>query len=338
MDWKSARSLVLPLLLATATPPNLLADGHSAPAAGDKMAKMLRDASLALLKEGNNRFATGRPQHPNQEPDRRLDLAQNGENPLATILTCSDSRAPVELVFDRGVGDLFVVRVAGNVAAVGELASIEYGVGHLHTPLLIVLGHTRCGTVTDVAQGAQLRGHLPALAEQIQPAVAHARQSGGGDLINAAIKANVLLAIDKILNECPEVKERADSGQLSVLGAVYHLEAGTVEWLGARSTTPAAPVAIGHSAPPPAAPAPHLLAESGPAAPASAAGHSAHGHGDGAVVRATPTPHGTGAAPGTKPPRFVQTADDALMVNPPIAGTAPFGTGLGKSKAPAKGH
>src|SRR5262245_9624613 len=136
----------------------------------DPSARLLRDASLMLLKEGNARFAAGKQLHPNQDAERRASTVAQGQEPFATILACSDSRDPVELVFDRGIGDLFVVRVAGNVAGVRELATVEYGVGHLHTPLLIVMGHSKCGAVTAVVQGAELHGHLQSLAEKIKPA------------------------------------------------------------------------------------------------------------------------------------------------------------------------
>lgn len=335
MDWKSARVFVLPLLLATAPGFGLLADGHDAPSPSDKMAKMLREASLTLLKEGNSRFAHGRAQHPNQEAERRLDVAKNGQNPLATILTCSDSRAPVELVFDRGVGDLFVVRVAGNVATAGELASIEYGVGHLNTPLLIVLGHTRCGAVTAVAQGAELHGHLPILAAQIEPAVAKAKQAGG-DLIKAAIRANVWLTLDNILNQCPEVKQREEAGLLSVLGGVYDLDTGVVEWLAKPAQS--APAVTEHP-PEPVSPGSHLQAESTHAAPPSSPPAKPSPvppgeHGDEPAAKPAPGRHGAPPVSAAKANRNARPAEDSLMLNPPIAGTAPFGLGTKRAEPP----
>src|SRR5512143_4155712 len=102
------------------------------------------DAALAMLQDGNARFAAGKPQHPHQDKARRVQTATKGQTPFATILSCSDARAPVELLFDQGVGDLFVVRVAGNVAGVDEIASMEYAADHLHTPLLVILGHSKC--------------------------------------------------------------------------------------------------------------------------------------------------------------------------------------------------
>src|SRR5688572_3946938 len=140
----------LAALLALALPVPFAAAGGKE----DPSGRLLRDASLMLLKEGNARYASGKSQHPHLDAERRSSTVSQGQEPFATILACSDSRDPVELIFDRGVGDLFVVRVAGNVAGISELASVEYGVGHLNTPLLIVMGHTKCGAVTAVVKGA----------------------------------------------------------------------------------------------------------------------------------------------------------------------------------------
>ena len=133
----------------------------SEPAAKQKFQGLLNEASLALPKEGNLRFAADTPRHPNAGSARRAATAAEGQEPFVTVLSCSDSRAPVELIFDRGVGEVFTVRVAGNVADTDEIATIEYGVGHLHTPLLVVLGHTRCGAVTAVGKCAELQVSLP---------------------------------------------------------------------------------------------------------------------------------------------------------------------------------
>ncbi len=199
----------------------------------DPAMRMLRDASLMLLKEGNNRFSAGKPQYPHQDATRRTEVAK-GQEPFATVLACSDSRDPVELIFDRGVGDIFVVRVAGNIAGSSELATIEYGVGHLNTPLLVVMGHTKCGAVTAVAKGAELHGHLHVLAEKIKPAVEKAKAGTpeADELVPKSIQANVWQAIEDIIKESGEVREKLAVGKLSILGAVYDLESGKVTWLG----------------------------------------------------------------------------------------------------------
>jgi carbonic anhydrase len=202
----------------------------------DPSARLLRDASLMLLKEGNARFAAGKQLHPHQDAERRSTTAAQGQEPFATILACSDSRDPVELIFDRGVGDLFVARVAGNVAGLSELATVEYGVGHLHTPLLIVMGHSQCGAVPAVVQGAELHGHLHALAEKIKPAAGKVKAgaSDAPDAVSKAIEANVWQSIEDIIKQSQVVRGGLSSGQLSVIGAIYDLEQGKVTWLGAH--------------------------------------------------------------------------------------------------------
>jgi carbonic anhydrase len=208
------------------------AAGPTAPT--DSMARLLREASLALLKEGNARYVAGRPQHPNLDAARRTNTVAEGQEPFAAVLACSDSREPVELIFDRGIGDLFVVRVAGNVAGPSELASVEYAAGHLHTPLLVVMGHSRCGAVTAVVQGSELHGHLQQLAERIQPAADQAR-TGTNNLDEAvprAIQANVWQAVADVLTQSSIVRDQVVSGRVQVVGALYDLESGVVTWLG----------------------------------------------------------------------------------------------------------
>ena len=198
------------------------------------LTKLLREATLTILQEGNTRYAAGRPLHPNQDVARRLSTAAEGQQPLATVLACSDSREPVELIFDRGLGELFVVRVAGNVADTDQLATIEYGVDHLETPLLLVVGHSRCGAVTAAVTGAELHGHLPQLVAKIKPAVEKAK-AGGADgltIIDESIRANVWQSVGDILRRSEIVRKRVQAGNLHVVGAVYDLDSGMVRWLG----------------------------------------------------------------------------------------------------------
>ena len=115
---------------------------------------MTGDAALKMLQEGNQRWVMDKDENPNTDPSRRAMLAEKGQKPFVTILTCADSRLPVERIFDRGVGEVFVVRVAGNVAGTSETGTIEYAVGHIKTPLLVVMGHTKCGAVAAAASGA----------------------------------------------------------------------------------------------------------------------------------------------------------------------------------------
>jgi carbonic anhydrase len=198
----------------------------AAPAASD----VLRD-----LAEGNARYVADRPQNPNRGEARRREVAQ-GQNPVVTVLSCSDSRVPVEMVFDRGIGDVFVVRVAGNVADTDEIGTIEYGVGHLGTPVLLVMGHTGCGAVKAVLENAQVHGSIPALVDNIGRAAAQARESNQGQpfarIFNEAVKANVWFSIGDIFEKSPEVRELVKAGKLQVVGAVYDLSTGAVNMLG----------------------------------------------------------------------------------------------------------
>jgi carbonic anhydrase len=193
--------------------------------------------ALKLLAEGNARHVSGKPQNPHRDGERRAVTASKGQQPFATVLACSDSRVPVELLFDRGIGDLFVVRVAGNVAGVSEIGSMEYAVDHLGTPLLVVLGHSKCGAVTAVAQNQQLPGSLPDLAALIKPAVEPLRAEQldkhlGAGFIDLCIKANVWQTMAHLFAKSQIIRDRAKNGSVKVLGALYDLDTGKVEWLG----------------------------------------------------------------------------------------------------------
>jgi methyl-accepting chemotaxis protein len=191
------------------------------------------EEALAKLKEGNARYVAGKPSHPNQDAARRASVAK-AQNPFATVLTCSDSRVPAELLFDQGIGDTFVVRVAGNVSDQDEVGTIEYGVGHLNTPLLVIMGHTGCGAVKAALEGTELHGSLPGLVGKITPAITQAKGTGAGTaaLLGEAVKANVWISMDDLFKRSAEVRERVAAGKLKVLGAVYDLESGEVSWLG----------------------------------------------------------------------------------------------------------
>jgi len=192
--------------------------------------------ATSALADGNARFVAGESAHPHADAAWRARTADQGQAPFATILACSDSRVPVELLFDAGVGDVFVIRVAGNVAATDEIGSIEYGVGHLATPVLVVLGHTHCGAVTSVASGVELHGCIPALVEPITRAVRAARDTRsdleGEALVEAAVRENVWLTLADILRGSAAVRDRVRAGETDVLGAIYDLVSGEVEWLG----------------------------------------------------------------------------------------------------------
>lgn len=194
------------------------------------------EEAFKLLKDGNKRFVLGISKYPRQSAARRQRTVIKGQHPFATVITCSDSRAPVELLFDQGIGDTFVIRVAGNVVQTNEAGSIEYGVEHLGTPICVVMGHTHCGAVTAVAKGTQVHGNIPALVAPIIPAIAAARQKHphhyGDDFIEKAIVENVWQSIEDLLKISPTVARRVLDGKVKVVGAVYELETGKVDWLG----------------------------------------------------------------------------------------------------------
>jgi carbonic anhydrase len=197
---------------------------------------------LQTLKAGNESFYTGKSTRRNVDA-ARLALAgkeSQEKHAYATVLSCSDSRVPVELVFDAGVMELFVVRVAGNVCDTDEIGSIEYGLGHVHTPLLVVLGHTQCGAVTAVTQAAHGHGHqlernIPPLVDNIGPAVkraAHQHPDIHGDaLVPYAIEENVWQAVEDLFMKSPAVRGLVKAGSVKVAGAIYDVGTGRVDWL-----------------------------------------------------------------------------------------------------------
>lgn len=187
------------------------------------------DAVLRELKAGNEHHVAKRYEHPHQSAARQRELA-SAQHPHATILSCADSRVAPEIIFDQGLGDLFDVRVAGNVASDTEIGSIEYAASHLHTPLCVVLGHQMCGAVTAAAESGAAEGHLPSLLKLIQPAVQSAK-GRPGDLIDNAVRINVENVVRQLRSSKPVLAELVDHGSLTVVGAVYSLQTGTVEWL-----------------------------------------------------------------------------------------------------------
>ena len=195
--------------------------------------KVTADSALAELKAGNEHHISHRYVHPHETAERQRQLT-SGQNPHAEILSCSDSRVPPEIIFDQGLGDLFVVRVAGNVATDVELGSLEYGAEHLHVPLLVVLGHQRCGAVTAAVEGGNAMGHINALIKLLSPAVEKSRTMSG-DLVENSVKTNVEMVV-KQLNADPILGELVHKGKLRIVGSVYSLESGAVTWLPAESS------------------------------------------------------------------------------------------------------
>lgn len=183
--------------------------------------------ALEILLEGNERFAAGRAIHPRQDTARRAELL-GGQKPFAVILCCSDSRVAPEIIFDQGLGDLFVIRTAGNVADTVALGSIEYAVEHLGSRLVVVLGHQKCGAVTAAVQSNTAPGHVDSIVKAILPAVA-AAQGKAGDLVWNAAKENVKRVVAQISSSEPILSELVRAGTVQVIGAMYYLDSGKVE-------------------------------------------------------------------------------------------------------------
>lgn len=187
------------------------------------------DSVIAELKAGNAHHVRHQYQHPHDTVARQRELVA-GQHPHAEILSCSDSRVPPEMVFDQGLGDLFVVRVAGNVATDTEIGSLEYGAEHLHIPLLVVLGHESCGAVTAAVQGGNAEGHIAALVSLIKPAVDKSHGLAGDPVANA-VRINVQMVVQQLRSSTPVLSELVAHGKLKIIGGVYSLQTGEVTWL-----------------------------------------------------------------------------------------------------------
>lgn len=228
---------VAPMVLGTVLASPALADPHAPAHAAPAVARQVTaEQALMALKDGNSRFVVEASQSHHQGILRRCETFTNGQFPIATVLACADSRVPVEMIFDQGIGDLFVVRVVGNVADTDEIGSIEYGVGHLNTPLVVVLGHTRCGAVTAVVEGAELPGHLGHIVDNIRPAAdlvrAHHPTLQGPAAVSATVTQNVWQSIEDLLTRSTDTADLVREGRVQVVGAVYDLHSGGVQWLG----------------------------------------------------------------------------------------------------------
>lgn len=187
------------------------------------------EQALQLLLEGNSRFISGDLTQNEQNMTERRSEIVSAQKPFAVILGCSDSRVPPEIIFDQGLGDIFVVRTAGHVLDNVSIESIEYAVDHLHVPLVIVLGHDGCGAVTSVVEGGEGPCHLPCLVEAIQPAVDEAMKMGNeSQLLEYSIDNNIKNIKEK-LNESELIKSEEEMGKLMIVGARYRLNTGVVE-------------------------------------------------------------------------------------------------------------
>lgn len=198
--------------------------------------------ALQILKAGNARYFSGKSIHP-QSDSPRANLAgksNHGDSAYATILSCSDSRVPVERIFDAVAMDLVVVRVAGNVVDGNEAAAIEYALGQVHTPLLVVLGHSQCSAVKAVTTAVEGHGHalernISGQVDNIEPAIKRAQRKNpalqGEALIPFGIEENVWQGVEDLFIRSPATRAQVKSGTVKVVGAIYDVASGTVTWL-----------------------------------------------------------------------------------------------------------
>ena len=179
------------------------------------------DAAMQRMQEGNARYRTSDEAGVSQE--KRTDTAVNGQHPYAVVITCSDSRVPAELIFDAGIGELFVIRTAGNVIGDFELGSVEYGAEHLHAPLVVVMGHTGCGAVAAALEG-EAHGFIASIVEEICTCLPEGCEAAQAEILN------VRNSISRI-RESEIMQELEAHGEVTITGAIYDIETGKVEFL-----------------------------------------------------------------------------------------------------------
>ncbi|MDQ7825756.1 MAG: carbonic anhydrase [Candidatus Eremiobacteraeota bacterium] len=196
------------------------------------------ETAYRMLQAGNGRFLASKRTFPRQDKARITEVSQKGQRPFAMVLSCSDSRVPVEHVFDAGIGDIFVIRLPGNVMTPEVMGSVEYALSHLKVPLLVVMGHSKCGAISTVAEGAEVSGNLQSIVKRIKPAVLKVRERKkelkGQQLVYECAIENVWLSIEDLFNESGEAKAGTGKGTFMVVGALYNLDSGKVTWLGSH--------------------------------------------------------------------------------------------------------
>lgn len=216
-------SIFWPLAILGLLALGVLADTATKPAA------ITPDVSLNRLIEGNKRFVTGTPNRSSLNAQQWADLAK-AQHPFAVILTCADSRLSPEIIFDQGLGELFVLRNAGNLSDDHVLGSMEYAIEHLHVPLIVVLGHTKCGAVTAAVDGGEAPGHIKSIVESLNGAVSMAKKKPG-DPVDNAVRISAKLTTASIAQTEPIISEAVKTGKVKVVAARYDIATGTVEFL-----------------------------------------------------------------------------------------------------------
>jgi carbonic anhydrase len=198
-------------------------------ALADEVSAITGEQALQKLIQGNQRYASFKRNYPDQDQVRLKAIAQR-QHPFAVILGCADSRVPPELLFDQGLGDLFVIRVAGNILNEATLASIEFATAELGVPLVMVLGHQRCGAVKATLDGGEIPGHISRLVAAIKPALAQI-QNQKGDKLDNAVRANVKMVVQQLTASTPVIADLINQGKLKIVGGRYALDNGEVEMI-----------------------------------------------------------------------------------------------------------
>jgi carbonic anhydrase len=194
--------------------------------AGEVSEPLGPDAALKKLLEGNQRFMQQKREYPHQAQQRLQEVARS-QHPVVTILSCADSRVPPELIFDQGIGDLFDVRIAGNIVTPESLGSVEYAAALLHTPLILVLGHERCGAVTAAVRKEALPGQIGSFVDAIAPAMTRVKKRSL-DPVEDLVVANIQYQVEKLRRDSPLLVQLERSGKLKIVGGRYDLDAGKV--------------------------------------------------------------------------------------------------------------
>jgi carbonic anhydrase len=190
------------------------------------------DEALRLLVAGNRAFVDAGASCARQSPARRAEVAAV-QHPVAVVIGCADSRVPPEAIFGQGIGDLFVIRVAGNIIDDAVLGSVEYAVDHLGASLVVVLGHERCGAVKAAVSDEPAPAHVDAIVRRIRAALAAAKKQAGGDALDNAVRANVAASVRDVAGSTPLLAPLVQKGRVKVVGARYDLDTGVVELLDA---------------------------------------------------------------------------------------------------------
>lgn len=193
------------------------------------MNKLGESDTLKILIAGNKRFASGNPIHPHQSKKHRITVAKD-QRPIAVIVTCSDSRVSPEIIFDQGLGDLFVICTASNVVDDIGIGSIEYAVKHLGTKVIIVMGHEKCGAVVATINGEEELGYISSITNAIKPVVQNVKNQPG-NLLENAVKANVDTIVERLKSTKPILSKLVIEDKLKIVGAVYNLNSGMVKFL-----------------------------------------------------------------------------------------------------------